>query len=139
MHGRVGRCLDYDFRFLVGDASIARSNPVTVNATSSPLPAVPTLLVDGGTASSREIGETLWVTGSGFSPGGMVMRYIDPSVNESAQIAPLTADQLGNVTWVFTPRCGNFNPQSTIYAVDAESPFTARSKMPGFVDPRRAK
>jgi hypothetical protein len=47
------------------------------------------------------------------------MRYIDPSVNESAQIAPLTADQLGNVTWVFTPRCGNFNPQSTIYAVDA--------------------
>jgi len=111
---------EYDFRFLVGDASIARSNPVTINAASVPLPSVPTLLVDGGSASSRHMNETFWVTGSGYTPGGAVKRYIDPPVNASALIASLSADRLGNVAWAFTPRCDNFNPQNivTIYAVD---------------------
>jgi hypothetical protein len=30
----------------------------------------------------------------------------------------LTADRLGNLSWAFTPSCGNFNPTVAIYAVD---------------------
>lgn len=111
---------EYEFRFMVGDGAVARSNPVTVRALSSPSPAVPALLVDGGTASSRQLGETFWVTGSGYTPGGSVTRYINPPVSGSTLIAPLAADQSGNLSWTFTPTCGNFDPRNTvaIYAVD---------------------
>jgi len=111
---------EYEFRFMVGDGAVARSNPVTVRASSSPSPSVPTLLIDGGTASSRQTGETFWVTGSGYTPGGNVTRYINPPVNSSSAIASLTADQSGNLTWAFTPTCANFDPRNTvaIYAVD---------------------
>ena len=60
---------EYEFRFMVGDTSVARSSPVTVTASTSPSPLVPTLTVDGGTTSSRQVGETFWVTGSGYTPG----------------------------------------------------------------------
>jgi hypothetical protein len=111
---------EYEFRFMVGDTSVARSNPVTVKASSSATPSVPTLLIDGGTASSRHIGETFWVTGSGYTPGKSVTRYTNPPVNGSTVIAPMNADQSGNLTWVFTPTCANFDPRNTvaIYAVD---------------------
>jgi IPT/TIG domain len=111
---------EYEFRFMMGDGAVARSNPVTVRASSSPSPSVPTLLIDGGTTSSRRIGETFWVTGSGYTPGRTVTRYINPPGNPATQITPLTADGSGNLTWVFTPTCGNFDPRNTvaIYAVD---------------------
>jgi IPT/TIG domain len=111
---------EYEFRFMMGDGAVARSNPVTFRASSSPPSSVPALLIDGGTSSTRQIGETFWVTGSGFTPGGSVTRHIDPPVNGSTVIAPLTADQSGNLTWVFTPTCVNFDPRhpAAIYAVD---------------------
>ena len=111
---------EYEFRFMVGDTSVARSNPVIVKASSSATPSAPTLLIDGGTASSRHVGDTFWVTGNGYTPGGRVTRYINPPANGSTVITPLTADKLGNVSWAFTPTCGNFNPQNVvaIYAVD---------------------
>jgi hypothetical protein len=111
---------DYEFRFMVGDGAVARSNPVTVRASSSPSPSVPTLLIDGGTASSHQMGETFWVTGSGYTPGGSVTRHINPPMNGSTVIAGLTADQSGNLTWAFTPTCANFDPRNAvaIYAVD---------------------
>ena len=52
----------YEFRYMVGDTAVARSGPVTVSASASPLVLVPTLSVDGGTASSRQIGQTFWYT-----------------------------------------------------------------------------
>ena len=111
---------EYEFRFMVGDTSVARSNPVTVKASSSATPLAPTLLIDGAAVSSRHIGDTFWVTGSGYTQGGTVTRHINPPVNGSQVITPLTADGSGNFTWVFTPTCGNFDPRNTvnIYAVD---------------------
>lgn len=115
-----GQAGDYEFRFMVGDGSIARSNPVTVSASPTAPPLVPTLLIDGATTSSRQTGETFWVTGSGYTPGGNVTRYINPPVNSSPAIASLIADRSGNLTWTFTPTCANFDPRNTvaIYAVD---------------------
>jgi hypothetical protein len=111
---------EYDFRFMVGDTAVARSSPVTVSASTSPSPSVPTLTIDGGTASTRQIGETFWVSGSGYTPGQTVTRSINPPVNGSTVITPLTADRLGNLSWAFTPTCATFNPKNTvsIYAVD---------------------
>jgi hypothetical protein len=111
---------EYDFRFMMGATAAARSSPVTVSASASPATIVPTLSIDGGTASSRQLGETFWVTGSGFMAGGTVTRYIDPAVNGSTVISPLTADRSGNLSWSFTPTCGTFNPKISvaIYAVD---------------------
>jgi hypothetical protein len=110
----------YEFRYMMGDTGVARSNEVTVIASASPSPLVPTLTIDGGTASSRQFGQTFWVVGSGYTGGGTVIRYINPPVSGSARITPLTADKLGNVSWAFTPTCGNFDPKNTvsIYAVD---------------------
>jgi hypothetical protein len=109
---------EYEFRFMVGDTSVARSSPVTVTASTSPPPLVPTLTVDGGMASSRQIGETFWVTGTGYTAGRTVSRYLSPPVNGLTVITPLTADRFGNLSWAFTPSCGNFNPTVAIYAVD---------------------
>ncbi len=111
---------EYEFRFMVGDTSVARSSSVTVIASTSPSPVVPTLTVDGGTTSSRQIGETFWVTGSGYTPGRTATRYINPPVSGSSVITPLTIDASGNLSWAFTPSCSNFNPKNTvvIYAVD---------------------
>jgi hypothetical protein len=112
----------YEFRYMVGDTGVARSNAVTVNASTSPAPSmlVPTLAVDGETASARQFGETFWVTGSGYTPGGRVTRHINPAVNGSTVITPLTADPSGNLSWAFTPTCSTFDPRNTvaIYAVD---------------------
>jgi hypothetical protein len=112
----------YEFRYMVGDSGVARSNAVTVNASTFPAPSplVPTLAVDGKTASSHQFGETFWVTGSGYTPGRPVTRHINPAVNGSTVITPLTADASGNLSWAFTPTCGTFDPRNTvaIYAVD---------------------
>jgi hypothetical protein len=48
----------------------------------------------------------------------MVTRYLSPPVKGLTVITPLTADRLGNLSWAFTPSCGNFNPTVAIYAVD---------------------
>ena len=88
---------EYEFRFMVGDTSVARSSPVTVSASTSPSPLVPTLTVDGGTTSSRQVGETFWVNGAGYTPGRTVTRYIDPPVNGSSVITPLTIDASGTL------------------------------------------
>ena len=108
----------YEFRYLAGPTASARSNPVTVTASTSPLGLVPTLRVDGGTASSHQIGQTFWVTGSGYTAGQMVRRYLDPPVNGSAEITPLTADRLGNLSWAFTPTCADHQNTVAIYALD---------------------
>src|SRR5438093_7939270 len=61
---------EYEFRYMVGDAAVARSNPVTASAAASPAsPLVPTLSIDGGTASSRQLGQTFWVIGTGYTAG----------------------------------------------------------------------
>jgi hypothetical protein len=111
---------EYEFRFMFGDTAVARSSPVTVSASASPSPFVPTLIVDGGTTSRRQLGETFWVTGSGYTAGRTVTRYINPAVNGSTVITPLTADASGNLSWSFTPTCGTFDPKNVvaIYAVD---------------------
>jgi len=112
---------EYEFRYMVGDAAVARSNPVTASAAASPAsPFVTTLSIDRGTASSRQPGQTSSVIGSGYTAGRTVTRYINPPVNGSTVITPGTADRLGNLSWAFTPTCENFNPKNTvvIYAVD---------------------
>jgi len=119
----------YEFRYMVGDTGIVRSSPVTVTASASPSPLVPTLAVDGGTASSRQMGQTFWVVGSGYTAGRTVTRYIDPPVNGSTVITPLTSDASGNLSWAFTATCDNFNPKNTvaIYAVDDETGRTSNT------------
>jgi hypothetical protein len=110
---------EYEFRFMFGDTAVARSSPVTVNASASPLVPGPTLSLDGGIASSRQIGQTFWFTGSGYTAGQKVTRYVDPAVNGSTVLTPtLTADGSGNLTWTFTPRCGNPKNTFAIYAID---------------------
>jgi hypothetical protein len=111
---------DYEFRFMVGDAAVARSSAVTVTPSASASPLVPTLMVDGGTASTRQLGQTFWVTGNGYAAGRTVTRYINPPVNGSSVITPLTADGSGNLSWSFTPTCGTFDVKNivAIYAVD---------------------
>ena len=110
---------EYEFRYMVGDTSVARSNPVTVKPSASPLAAALTLSVDGGTASSRQIGQTFWFSGSGYTARGTVTRYINPPVNGSNVLTPtLTADGSGHLNWTFTPRCGNPKNTFAIYAVD---------------------
>ena len=105
---------------MVGDGAVARSNPVTVRASSSPSTVSSNIADrwrDGEQPSDRRdiLGhrERLYA-------GGNVTRYINPPVNSSSAIAPLTADQSGNLTWAFTPTCANFDPRNTvaIYAVD---------------------
>jgi hypothetical protein len=109
----------YEFRYMVGDTAVARSHPVTVSAAASPLVLVPTLSVDGGTASSRQIGQTFWFSGSGYTAGRTVTRYINPAVNGSTVLTPtLISDGSGNLSWTFTPRCGNPKNTFTIFAVD---------------------
>jgi hypothetical protein len=109
----------YEFRYMVGDSAVARSSPVTVNASATPLALTPTLNVDGGPASSRQVGQTFWITGSGYTARRRVSRYINPAVNGSTEITPLTADESGNVFWNFTPTCGNPAANTVaIYAVD---------------------
>lgn len=109
---------EYEFRYLAGSTASARSNPVTITASTSSLPLVPTLRVDGGTTSSHQIGQTFWVTGSGYTAGQTVRRYLDPPVTGSAEITPLTADRLGNLSWAFTPTCADHQNMVAIYAVD---------------------
>jgi IPT/TIG domain-containing protein len=109
---------EYEFRFMMGDTAVARSSPVTVSASSSPPPLAPTLSVDGATESSRKVGETFWVTGIGYTPGRIVTRYLDSPMKGVTAITPLTADRFGNLSWAFTPTCGDFNPIVGIYAVD---------------------
>jgi hypothetical protein len=109
----------FEFRYMIGDASVARSNSVTVSASPSPLVLVPTLSIDGGTASSRQIGQTFWFTGSSYTAGRTVTRYINPAVNGSTVLTPtLTSDGSGNLSWSFTPMCGNPKNTFAIYAVD---------------------
>jgi hypothetical protein len=109
---------EYEFRYMVGSTAVARSSPVTVNAAASPAVLASTLSVDGGTASTRQIGDTFSVAGSGYTAGRTVTRYIDPAVNGSTMLTPLTADGLGHVSWAFTPTCSNSQPTVAIYAVD---------------------
>jgi hypothetical protein len=118
---------EYEFRFMEGDTAVARSSPVTVSASLSSAPVVPTLTVDGGTTSSRQVGETFWVTGSGYTRGGTVTRYLNPPVNGLTAITPLTADRFGNLNWAFTPTCGTFNPAVSIYAVDVATGRTSNA------------
>lgn len=109
----------YEFRYMVGSTSVARSGPVTVSASATPLVLTSTLSLDGGTASSRQIGQTFWFSGSGYTPERTVTRYVNPAVNGSTVLTPtLTSDGSGNLGWTFTPTCGNPKNTFVIYAVD---------------------
>src|SRR5262249_22458534 len=91
----------YEIRLMGGIGSVARSNPVTVSAAGSPSPIIPALIIDGETTSNRQVGQTFWITGSGYTAGGKVSRHVDPATNGSTQVTPLTADQWGNIFWFF--------------------------------------
>jgi hypothetical protein len=110
----------YEFRYMVDSTpAVARSGPVTVTASASPSVLIPTLSVDGGTSSNRQIDQTFWFTGSGFTAGRTVTRYINPAVNGSTVLTPtLTSDGSGNLTWTFTPSCGSPKNTFAIYAID---------------------
>ena len=109
----------YEFRYMAGSSAVARSGPVTVTASATPLVPALTLSVDAGAASSRQIGQTFWFGGRGYTAGRTVTRYINPAVNGSTVLSPtLTSDGSGNVSWTFTPACGNPKNTFTIYAVD---------------------
>lgn len=114
----------YEFRYMAFDGSVARSSPVMVSASASPSPLAPTLSIDGGTESSREIGQTFWYTGTGFTAGRTVTRFVNPTVNGSAVLAPtLSSDGSGNLYWTFTPSCGN--PKNTV-AISVKDDATGR-------------
>ena len=87
--------------------------------------APPSLRVDGGTASSKPIGGTFSFTGSGYTPGGTVTRFISPAIAGATVLIPtLTADASGNISWTFTPTCGN--PYGT-FTVSARDDVTGRT------------
>ena len=109
----------YEFRYMVSAGSVARSNPVTVDAAPSPPALAPALIIDGGTSSTREIEQTFWYSGTGYTAGATVTRYITPAVNGSKVLTPtLAADASGRIGWSFTPRCGNPKSAYVVYAVD---------------------
>jgi len=104
---------------IVDDATGRRSNTVTQTVTASSSCNAPVLRIDGGTSSTKAIGQTFSYTGSGFTPGRTVTRYINPAVNGSNVLSPtLSADGAGNVSWTFTPACGNPLGTFTIDIVD---------------------
>jgi len=107
------------FTIVATDVATNRpSNSVTETVTNSPSCLAPTLRIDGGTSSSRPIGQTFSFTGSGYTPGQTVTRTINLAVNGSTVLSPLTADGAGNISWTFSPACGNPIDTFTIVATD---------------------
>ena len=79
------------------------SYPAAFSFTTAP---EPTLRIDGKTSSTRAIGETFVLSGSGFTPNGGVTRYLrDPNGNLIVLTPPATADASGNIGWSFAPVC----------------------------------
>ena len=105
---------DYEFRFMVGDGAVARSNPVTVRASSSPSPAVPTLLIDGDCEQSSDGRDILGDRERLYARGKCDPCNFNLPVNGSTVIATLAADQSGEPDRAFTPTCANFNPRNTV-------------------------
>jgi hypothetical protein len=88
----------------------------------------PALRIDGGTSSTRQIGQTFVFSGTGFSPGRTVTHTINPAVNGSTTLTPtLTADSTGSISWSFTPACGNPKGTFAITAVDDASTRASNS------------
>jgi hypothetical protein len=84
--------------YAVDDASGRTSNTVTVTVTASSAcsSTPPTLRVDGGTASTHQIGQTFSYTGGGFTAGKTVTRRVDPAVNGSNILLPTVGDAAGS-------------------------------------------
>jgi murein DD-endopeptidase MepM/ murein hydrolase activator NlpD len=78
----------------------------------------PVFRIDGGTSSTRPIGETFNLTGSGFTPNGTATRYVrEPSGNE-VNIGAVTVTASGTIGWTFTPVCTTALGTYTLWVVD---------------------
>jgi murein DD-endopeptidase MepM/ murein hydrolase activator NlpD len=99
------------------------TNPITQGQFSairsfSTITPAPVFRIDGGTSSTRPIGETFNLTGSGFTPNGAATRYVrEPSGNE-VNIGTVTANASGGIGWTFTPVCTTALGTYTLWVVD---------------------
>jgi hypothetical protein len=91
---------------LICNVTPRESAHIIVSATSSPIPQPPTLVIDGGLSSTKQIGQTFNLTGSGYTPNRTVTRYLrQPDGSEIVLTPTLTADSGGNISWSFAPTC----------------------------------
>jgi hypothetical protein len=99
------------------EGSISRkatvSLTVTVPSTSIP---PPTLAV---TPTSGTQLTNFTVTGSGYTPNGVVNRWVQIPGQAWMQIGSINADGAGSITWPFTPGCGYPLGAALSYAIDA--------------------
>ena len=79
------------------------------------------LLIDGGTSSSKDQGETFYFTGSNYTPNGTVYRYLTNPDDSQQQLSDVTADNNGNVSWSYQSSCDDMTGTYSIWARDVST------------------
>lgn len=85
-----------------------------------------TLLIDGGTSSTRQQGETFSFTGSSYLPNGTVTRHIRLP-DGSEDMLQLAVDSNGNISWIFTSSCSNALGTYAVWVVDDVTGMTSNT------------
>lgn len=105
--------------WVVDDATGRTSNTVTQIVTGSAACDPLALRIDGSTSSTRPIGQTFTVTGSGFTPGRGVTRYLRQPNGSQVTLTPaMSADGSGGISWSFAPVCTTPVGTYTLWVVD---------------------
>ena len=79
----------------------------------------PSLLIDGGTTSTKQQGGTYVTTGSNFTPNSTVTRYLRQPNGTTITLTPtLSANSSGNISWSYTSVCTTAVGSYTIWVVD---------------------
>ena len=81
----------------------------------------PTLLIDGGTSSTKSQGSTFNFTGSNYTVNGTVYRYLVKPDGSQQQLANVTANSSGNVSWSYPSICADATGTYRIWARDASN------------------
>jgi hypothetical protein len=82
------------------------SNWVTEVITASSSCTIPTLLINGGSSSTKSQGGTFYLAGSNFTANGSVTRYLKQPNGTTVTLSPtLYANSSGKISWSFTSSC----------------------------------
>jgi RHS repeat-associated protein len=94
------------------------SGSITFQALSNTL----TLLINGGSSSTKQQGESFSLTGSGFTPNQSVTRYVkDPGGTQTTITPSIMADSAGNIAWTYATTCSSTPGANSIWTVDDAS------------------
>jgi hypothetical protein len=90
----------------VKDNATGKTSNTVIQIVTASSSCNPTLLINGGTSSTKSQGGTFVTTGVNYTPSGAVIRYLKQPNGTTITLTPtLYANSSGNISWSYTSVC----------------------------------